>query len=334
MFKTILILSYLTLIYASITNRFHEWVNEHNIILTDYDHTFNSWYDNDKYIEQHNAKNLSYTLGHNKYSGLNITEFRQLMTSPFKQNDNNLRGNFALLKYPMDNYETLDLSVPSSIDWRTLGAVTPVKDQGQCGSCWSFSVTGAMEGAYKIKTNNLVSFSEQELVDCSLIKYGGPNMGCNGGNMEPTFDWIGKNGGICSGSSYPYISGTTKTAGTCQHTCSLVSGSKVTSSIAVKPKSDIDMINALSQHPVSIAIEADQREFQLYSSGIFNSLNCGQNLDHGVLLVGYSPDYYIMKNSWGTSWGESGYMKMARGSQYNNGAGQCGLLLEGSFPKL
>ena len=324
MFKTILILSYLTLIYASITNRFHEWVNEHNIVLSDYDHTFNSWYDNDKYIEQHNAKNLSYTLGHNKYSGLNITEFRQLMTSPFKHTDNNLRG----------YYETLDLSVPSSIDWRTLGAVTPVKDQGQCGSCWSFSVTGAMEGAYKIKTNNLVSFSEQELVDCSLIKYGGPNMGCNGGNMEPTFDWIGKNGGICSESSYPYISGTTKTAGTCQHTCSSVSGSKVTSSIAVKPKSDIDMVNALSQHPVSIAIEADQREFQLYSSGIFNSLNCGQNLDHGVLLVGYSPDYYIMKNSWGTSWGESGYMKMARGSQYNNGAGQCGLLLEGSFPKL
>ena len=74
MFKTILILSYLSLIYASITNRFHEWVNEHNIILTDYDHTFNSWYDNDKYIEQHNAKNLSYTLGHNKYSGLNIIE--------------------------------------------------------------------------------------------------------------------------------------------------------------------------------------------------------------------------------------------------------------------
>ena len=324
MFKTILILSYLSLIYASITNRFHEWVNEHNIILTDYDHTFNSWYDNDKYIEQHNAKNLSYTLGHNKYSGLNITEFRQLMTSPFKQTDNNLRG----------NYETLDLSVPSSIDWRTLGAVTPVKDQGQCGSCWSFSVTGAMEGAYKIKTNSLVSFSEQELVDCSLIKYGGPNMGCNGGNMEPTFDWIGKNGGICLESSYPYISGTTKTAGTCQHTCSLVSGSKVTSSITVKPKSDIDMVNALAQQPVSIAIEADQREFQLYSSGIFNSLNCGQNLDHGVLLVGYTPDYYIMKNSWGTSWGESGYMKMARGSQYNNGAGQCGLLLEGSYPKL
>jgi len=324
MFIAILSLIYLSLSCASITDRFHEWVNEHNIMLSNYDHIFNNWYDNDKYIEQHNAKNLSYTLGHNKYSGLNITEFRQLMTSPLTHYDNQLRG----------HYETFDLTAPSSIDWRTQGAVTPIKDQGQCGSCWSFSVTGAMEGVYKIKNNVLVSFSEQELVDCSLIKNGGPNMGCNGGNMQPTFDWISKNGGICSESSYPYISGKTKTAGTCQRTCSLVSGSRVTSSIAIKPKSDIDMVNALAQQPVSIAIEADQREFQLYSSGIFNSLNCGQNLDHGVLLVGYSPDYYIMKNSWGTSWGESGYMKMARGSQYNNGAGQCGLLLEASYPKL
>ena len=329
MFSYIFVLTYLSLSYASITDRFYNWVNTHNIDLhvSDYDHVFENWFNNDKFIQQHNAKNLSYTLGHNRYSGLNNEEFRQLMTTPLTHNENHLRGFLSSLS-------TTDLSIPSSIDWRALGAVTPVKDQGQCGSCWSFSVTGALEGIYQITNNKLVSFSEQELVDCSNIKNGGPNMGCNGGNMQPTFDWISKNGGLCSESSYPYISGSTKTAGTCQHTCSLVSGSKVTSSIAVKPKSDIDMVTALSQQPVSIAIEADQREFQLYASGIFNSLNCGQNLDHGVLLVGYSPDYYIMKNSWGTSWGESGYMRMARGSQYNSGAGQCGLLLEGSYPKL
>ena len=324
MFIAIYLLTYLTLINGSVTNRFHEWVNEHNISLLDYDHVFENWFDNDKFIQQHNAKNLSYTLGHNKYSGFNLQEFKQLMSLQNTHNENYLRG----------YYESLNISAPVSIDWRTLGAVTPVKDQGQCGSCWSFSVTGAMEGIYKIKNNKLVSFSEQELVDCSTIKNGGPNMGCNGGNMQPTFDWIGKNGGICSESSYPYISGSTKTAGTCQHTCQLVSGSRVVSSVAVRPKSDADMINALAQQPVSIAIEADQREFQLYSGGIFNSLNCGQNLDHGVLLVGYTSDYYIMKNSWGTSWGDKGYMLMARGSQYNNGAGQCGLLLEGSYPKL
>jgi hypothetical protein len=152
--------------------------------------------------------------------------------------------------------------------------------------------------------------------------------------MQPTFDWISKNGGICTESSYPYVSGTTTTTGTCKNTCSLVSGSRVTSSVAVKSKSDTDMVNALSIQPVSIGIQANQRDFQLYSGGLFDSLNCGTNLDHGVLLVGYSPDYYIMKNSWGTSWGDKGYMYMARGSQYNNGAGQCGLLLEGSYPKL
>lgn len=324
-----------------IVEKFNNWIDHFRIQINDnhhYLHVFENWLENDKFIEITNGQNLTYTVGHNSYSGYSSEEFSQLMG--FQSNSEliasgNLRGGII---QSTDVDKMFDLSaLPSSIDWRTKGAVTGVKDQGQCGSCWSFSSTGALEGAYAIKYGNLASFSEQELVDCSNIKNGESNMGCNGGNMQPTFDWIGKNGGLCEEQAYPYVSGTTKTGGTCQKTCSLVSGSAVKSSHAVTANSDNSMMTTLAMQPVSIAIEADQKAFQLYTSGIFSE-NCGSNLDHGVLLVGYGSsngqDYYIMKNSWGTTWGESGYMRMGRGLQYNNGAGQCGLLMEGSYPTL
>ena len=332
---------------GAIVEKFNNWIDNFRIQINDnhhYLHVFENWLENDKFIEITNGQNLTYTVGHNAYSGYSSEEFAQLMG--FQANkeliaSGNLRGG---LIPSSDVEQTFDLTaLPTSVDWRTKGAVTGVKDQGQCGSCWSFSSTGALEGAYAIKNGNLVSFSEQELVDCSNIKNGGSNMGCNGGNMQPTFDWIGKNGGLCTEQAYPYVSGTTKTAGTCQKTCSLVSGSAVRSSHAVTANSDNAMMTALAQQPISVAIEADQKAFQLYTSGVLTS-SCGNNLDHGVLLVGYGSsngqDYYIMKNSWGTTWGESGYMRMGRGNDpatgkpYNGGAGQCGVLMEGSYPTL
>lgn len=325
-------------------DRFKDWVVKHNMQISDdnqFDRMFNNWIDNDKYIEYINSLNKTYRLAHNKYSGMNQQEFRELMG--FKTNYEELR---QYLRGSSKNYSTEQVgAAPSSVDWRTKDVVTPVKDQGQCGSCWSFSNTGALEGAYALKYGKLMSFSEQELVDCSNFKNGGPNMGCNGGQISQTMDWIGKNGGLCTESDYPYTSGVTQSGGTCNSkSCTVVSGTKVASHTDVAPNSDSAMMDALAAQPVSVGIEADQRAFQLYSSGVFTD-SCGTNIDHAVLLVGYGHDdasnldYYILKNSWGTTWGDQGYIYLGKGTDragktYNGGKGQCGVLMMGAYPNL
>jgi len=323
---------------STIVDRFKGWIeqykiqssNDHQLV-----HMFENWLENDKHIELINGQNLSYILGHNHFSGFNSDEFSKFMGF----NSNRLMFESKGVSYLRG--KSVDISqLPLTVDWRTKGAVTSVKDQGQCGSCWSFSTTGALEGAYELKYGNLVSFSEQQLVDCDTLTNGGKgDHGCNGGLMDNAFAFISKYGGLCAEESYPYVSGTTQTAGTCQKTCNLVSGSKIVSYKDVKANSDTDMMNALAQQPVAVAIEADQRSFQLYKSGIFTE-SCGTNLDHGVLLVGYTENAYILKNSWGTSWGDNGYIYLGKGNDmninkpYNNGAGQCGVLMEGSYPVL
>jgi C1A family cysteine protease len=302
MIATVLILASFLIACNASLERFHEWANAHKIEIPEEDsaflNLFTNWKNNDKIIDSVNAKNLSYTLGHNAFSGM---------------------------------------SLPSSIDWRSKGVVSSVQDQGQAGTCYSFSTTAAIETALAIKSGVLTKMSEQQIVDCSTLKNGGPNMGVNGGQIAPTFKWVGDNNGLCKEDSYPYVSGTTKTTGTCQKTCSKVSGSKVSGVVNVKSKSDADMMAALTQTIVSIAIEADQSVFQLYKSGIFTG-SCGTNLDHAVALVGYTSDYYILRNSWGVTWGQNGYMYIGKGNDpatgkpYNGGAGQCGLLMEGSYP--
>lgn len=220
-------------------------------------------------------------------------------------------------------------SIPSSVDWTSKGAVTAVKDQGQCGSCWSFSTTGAIEGAYQIKYGNLQSFSEQMFVDCDNRKNGGKDMGCNGGLMDHAFDWASKWGGVCSEDAYPYISGTTKTAGTCQTTCTKNVQAAPTKHVDVEKNSDDALMSALAQQPVSVAIEADQSAFQLYKSGVFTGA-CGTKLDHGVLAVGYGTlngvDYWKVKNSWGSGWGDEGYILLQKGGSGLPAEGQCGIL--------
>lgn len=342
MFRTIICIALLSACFstATIMDRFHDWAETHKIAIPEGEHEFlhllTNWKNNDRIIEETNSWNLSYTLGHNAFSGMNSEEFSEHMHFGFNQElleSDSLRGAFI--------ETSASVSVPTSVDWRSKGVVSPVQDQGQAGTCYSFGTSCAVESAMAIKTGVLTKLSEQQIVDCSTIKNGGVNMGVNGGTIAPTFEWIGKVGGLCTEQAYPYVSGTTKTTGTCQKTCSYVSGSDVQSVVNVKPNSDADMMTALSKTVVSIAVEGDESTFQLYKSGVFTG-KCGTSLDHAVALVGYGTmnglDYYILRNSWSASWGQSGYMLIGKGNNpatgkpYNNGSGQCGLLMEASYP--
>ena len=295
--------------------------------IEEFNKRFDIFRDNMEYIINENSKGNSFTLGITSFSDLTVDEFAShrgiMLGGPFSS--------------PCYKFQATSKSVPPSHDWREHGAVTPVKDQGQCGSCWSFSTTGALEGIYYITYNELISFSEQQLVDCDMRGNQGRDHGCNGGLMDNAFTWIGINGGLCTESDYPYISGTTKDRGTCDTSCSVVEKSEIVSYYDVQPSSDEAMMLALSTQPVSIAIQADQRDFQLYQSGVFTG-SCGTALDHGVLTVGYgtekNDDFYLVKNSWGATWGDNGYIKLGRGDTYNNGDGQCGMLLQASVPTL
>ena len=342
LYLVLLVALFTTASGARLQERFHEWADSHKVALPEDDsaylHIFTNWRSNDKLIEETNGRNLTYTLGHNAFSGMNADEFSKLMRFDYN------RDLFNLQEPELASVATEPVfSVPISVDWRTQGVVSPVQDQGQAGTCYSFGTSCAVETALAIKTGVLTKLSEQQIVDCSTIKNGGPNMGVNGGQIAPTLEWIGKVGGLCTEPAYPYVSGTTKATGTCQKTCSKVSGTDVQSVVDVKPNSDIDMMTALSKTVVSIAVEGDESTFQLYKSGVFTG-KCGSSLDHAVALVGYGSqnglDYYILRNSWGQSWGDGGYMRIGRGNDpatgkpYNNGAGQCGLLMEGSYPVL
>jgi KDEL-tailed cysteine endopeptidase len=307
-------------------DQFNNWVDTFHIQFQTKNHmydTLRKWMNNDEYIDRINQENKSYKLGHNQFSGMDEYDFSQYVKN-------------KMLNYSSSIfYEANKIYIPESVDWRDKNAVTPVKDQGQCGSCWAFSTTGSLEGIYAIQSGELVSFSEQQLVDCDNLKHGGKNHGCNGGMMDSAFSWIDKNDGLCTEESYPYISQNGETE-TCKKTCDVVPKSQIQSWVDVQ-SSDSALMSAIAQQPVSIAIEADQIDFQLYESGVFTG-KCGTSLDHGVLVVGYgnenSEDYYLVKNSWGTTWGNQGYIKLGRGQQYNDGQGQCGILLEASYPVL
>merc|ERR1711871_248756 len=313
--------------------KFFNWMKHHKMKAVNGMHfvqMLKNFADNDDYIAAHNAKGKSYELGHNQFSHMDSEEWsafvkKGLSSKPTATGD-------LKHKAPMDL-----AGVPSSIDWQGKGAVTPVKNQGQCGSCWSFSTTGALEGAYELKYGDLLSFSEQNFVDCDNRANGGKDMGCHGGLMDNAFAWAKKNGGVCTEEAYPYTSGTTRKSGECKDSGCKNSKVAPQSFTDVQPSSDSAMMSAIAQQPVSIAIEADQKDFQLYSSGVFTG-SCGTNLDHGVLAVGYGTqgkdDFYKVKNSWGETWGQKGYILLGRGSEYNNGDGQCGMLLSASYPTL
>lgn len=250
---------------------------------------------------------------------LNVNQFADLTQDEFK-------SIYLGTKSPVKttNYKPLPtVNLPASVDWRTNQAVSDVKNQGSCGSCWAFSAIGALEGLHAIKTKQLTQFSEQELVDCST-SFG--NEGCNGGLMDLAFQYVVKNG-IETESDYPYSGSDDKCATVSSKTHWKINGfNDVPQNVSSQLKA------AIAQQPVSVAIEADGFWFQFYFGGIFNS-SCGTDLDHGVLAVGYGSEngqnYWIVKNSWGGSWGESGYIRIA---DNGDGPGLCGIQMSASYP--
>ena len=223
------------------------------------------------------------------------------------------------------------VSLPDYVNWVQMGGVTPVKNQGSCGSCWAFSTTGALEGARFVKTGELVALSEQNLLDCDHV-----DLACNGGLMDNAFKFDEKSGGLCSEQDYPYEA---KRNTVCNPSnCTDVPGSIVSTFIDVPPGDADALISAIAMQPISIAIEASQFVFQFYKTGVINDDSCGSrgSIDHGVLAVGYGTDldsqepYFLVKNSWGPTWGSEGYVKLGRKSK--NEFGICSVLKLASFP--
>ncbi|KAL1104117.1 hypothetical protein V6Z11_D04G045700 [Gossypium hirsutum] len=217
-------------------------------------------------------------------------------------------------------------ALPSTVDWRKKGAVTPIKDQGQCGCCWAFSAVAAMEGVTKLTTGKLISLSEQELVDCDTK---GEDQGCEGGLMDDAFQFIEKNKGLTTESIYPYkgVDGTCNTNEEANH------AAKINGFEDVPANSEDALQKAVANQPVSVAIDAGGFDFQFSSGGVFTG-SCGTDLDHGVTAVGYGEDggtkYWLVKNSWVSSWGEEGYIRMQRDVDAKEGL--CGIAMQASYP--
>eukprot|EP00922_Rhytidocystis_sp_ex-Travisia-forbesii_P024530 GHVS01036022.1.p1 GENE.GHVS01036022.1~~GHVS01036022.1.p1 ORF type:complete len:565 (+),score=112.51 GHVS01036022.1:244-1695(+) len=299
-----------------------------NNIGDEYKYRYGIFKKNVYFIHSHNSQDLSYKVRMNKFGDMTFDEFKKnyfgYRPNPIKSSTNGYKS----LGLDLELLVLSDSDVPKSVDWRKKGCVSEVKDQKQCGSCWAFSTTGALEGAYCAQENGkLLDLSEQQLVDCGKPE---GNMGCDGGEMDDGFQYVIDNKGICSEKDYPYKAAVGKCIA---HQCKNVLHIKGFKDVPVN--NELAMKAAISMRgPVSVGIEADQPGFQFYSHGVFGG-KCGNSLDHGVLAVGYGTDeqtgtdYWIVKNSWGPHWGDHGFIRLA---QHKKDGGECGILETPSYP--
>ena len=253
-------------------------------------------------IAAHNAGGHTYEVGHNQFSDLTPEQFRDTMLGGIPTSARNT-SRLEQHVIPAD----FDVAAGGALDWVAKGAVTGVKNQGQCGSCWAFSTTGAMEGALFAATGSLLSLSEEQLVQCDSSSYG-----CNGGFPSGALSFVASNGGVCAESDYAYTSGSGQTGSCRRNACASV----MTVEGSVAAQGEQAMLSALQQRPLSILIDAEDCNFQSYRGGIIDNYQCGSRQDHAVLLVGYGTengvDYWKVKNSWASSWGENGYFRVVR----------------------
>lgn len=304
---------------------FQRWKDKHGKAYThtgEAERRFKNFKNNLEYIVEKKNNPSGHVVGLNKFADMSNEEFRETYLKKIQKPTSKAFGNAK-----SNSHKTVQsCEAPSSLDWRKRGIVTPVKDQGSCGSCWSFSTTGAIEGINALVTGDLISLSEQELVDCDTTNYG-----CDGGNMDYAFDWVIKNGGIDTESDYPY----TGVDGTCNIT------KEETKAVSIDGYKDVEpfgsaLLCAAVQQPISVGMVGSSIDFQLYTSGIYNG-DCSNDpyyIDHAVLIVGYGSengeDYWIVKNSWGTSWGIDGYFYIIRDHRLEYG--KCAINVMASYP--
>jgi len=318
MIKAILVLTFVVAAFAAQLRNdrteFVRWAGQNgkSYSAMDMRTRYGIWRKNVDYINMWNGRNSSTVLAMNKFGDMTNTEFAQYFLG-FKQSKNTKAATIAGRA-----------GLPDSWDWRQQGAVTGIKNQEQCGSCWSFSTTGSVEGCHFLGAKSLVSLSEQNLMDCS---YSQGNQGCDGGLMTQAMDYIISNGGIDTESSYPY----TAQDGTCNYNAAN-SGSTLSSYNNVASGDEGALQTAVYTGPTSVAIDASQSSFQFYSSGVYSDPDCSSSqLDHGVLAIGWGTSsgqaYWIVKNSWGTDWGQQGFIWMAR-----NDNNMCGIATMATLP--
>ncbi|CAL4885003.1 unnamed protein product [Urochloa decumbens] len=273
------------------------------------------------HIAETNKKNGSYWLG--------LNQFADIVHEEFKTSYLGLKPGLSKMTAPARPPTTFRyanaVNLPWAVDWRYKGAVTPVKNQGKCGSCWAFSTVAAVEGINQITTGKLVSLSEQELMDCDSTL----DHGCGGGIMDFAFAFIMGNQGIHTEEDYPYL----MEEGYCKEKQPDARVVTITGYEDVPENSEISLLKALAHQPVSVGIAGGSRDFQFYKGGVFDGA-CSDELNHAVTAVGYGSsygqDYILMKNSWGKNWGEQGYVKIKRGTGKPEGV--CGIYTMASYP--
>ncbi|CAJ1978808.1 unnamed protein product [Sphenostylis stenocarpa] len=309
---------------ASMYERHEQWMIRYGRVYKDpqeREKRFRIFKENVNFIEAFNAAaNKPYELGINK--------FADLANEEFIASRNRFKGRMcsSIIRTTTFKYENVT-AIPSTVDWRQKGAVTPVKDQGQCGCCWAFSAVAATEGIHALTSGKLISLSEQELVDCDTK---GVDQGCEGGLMDDAFKFIIQNHGLDTEANYPYKG----VDGKCNAKAEAIHAATITGYEDVPANNEKALQKAVANQPVSVAIDASGSAFQFYKSGVFSGA-CGTELDHGVTAVGYGvsnngTQYWLVKNSWGTEWGEEGYIRMQRGVDAKEGL--CGIAMLASYP--
>ncbi|KAM4630522.1 cathepsin S, ortholog 1 [Polymixia lowei] len=327
-FCAVLLLTFLVFgqSFSDLNEQWDEWKNKYEKV---YDNQAEMiyrkmvWEENMKTVLKHNqeasAGQHSFTMGANHLSDMTAEEVNEMLNG-LKVED----------PTPFTNWtfnEVNDMPIPRSVDWRKRGMVSPVQNQGKCGSCWAFSAVGALEGQLKRRTGVLVPLSPQNLVDCST-KNG--NHGCKGGYITKALKYIIYNKGIDSAKSYPYKYKQGKCRYSIKGKAGYCSGVKV---IAKKDEKLLKRVVA-KVGPVSVSINANLPSFHQYKRGVYNAADCkSKSTNHAVLLVGYGrdkgKDFWLVKNSWGTAWGEKGYIRMAR-----NKKNLCGIASFAVYPTL